>query len=202
MPLINELAANFTNGSDANDVMQAQYLLGDKLNGLAGDDKLFGDAGNDWLFGGEGNDRLFGFDGNDLINAGTGDDRVDGGAGHDTIIGGLGADRLKGGAGADMFQFNTLSDSTAASRDVILDYNSAEGDVIYLRFLGFHINVDSTTFIGDAEFTANGRNIPEIRVFEQNGSQIVEIDRHGDGIADMQIEVRSQTALTFDDFFF
>lgn len=202
MPLINELATVFTNGTEGNDTIRSAYLLGDKINGLVGNDTLFGAAGADWLFGGEGNDRLFGFDGNDLLNAGTGDDRVDGGAGHDTIIGGGGADRLKGGAGADFFQFNSLSDSTAAARDQILDYSSAEGDTIFLRFLSFHVNVDATTFIGDAEFTANGRNIPEIRVFTENGSQIVEIDRHGDGIADMQIEVRSDAALTFNDFFF
>lgn len=202
MPLINELATVFTNGSAGDDVLRAQFALGDKLNGLAGDDNLFGNAGNDWLFGGEGNDRLFGFAGDDLINAGTGNDRVDGGAGRDTIIGGGGADRLKGGAGADFFQFNALSDSTALERDEILDYSRAEGDTIFLRFLSFHVNVDATTFIGNAEFTANGRNVPEIRVFQENGSQIVEIDRHGDGIADMQIEVRSDAALTFDDFFF
>ena len=202
MPLINGLAADFTLGTTGNDRMVAQYALGDKLNGLDGNDVLFGDIGDDWLFGNTGDDRLFGADGDDLINAGTGNDRVDGGNGHDTIIGGGGADRLKGGLGADFFQFNALSDSSATERDVIEDFNAGQGDTIYLRFLGFHINVDQTTFIGDADFTANGVNIPEIRVFSANGSQIVEIDRHGDGIADMQLEVKSKVALTFDDFFF
>jgi Ca2+-binding RTX toxin-like protein len=202
MPRLAGTAINFTDGTIDNDTMRANYTLGDKLNGLDGDDTLIGWNGADWLFGGNGDDALRGAAGDDLLNGGAGNDRLNGGDGIDFLNGGSGADRLTGGAGADWFQFTSLSDSTATQRDTITDFNSAEGDIIHLRFLSFHINVDSTTFIGGAEFTANGRNVPEIRVFEKDGAQFVEVDRHGDGIADMQIKVMSDTTLAFDDFIF
>lgn len=71
--------------------------------------RLWGSGGNDTLTGGRGEDALLGGDGNDSL---------DGGAGHDTLAGGAGADRfgLYPGSG----------------RDVIADFNHAEGDRIAL----------------------------------------------------------------------
>ena len=65
--------------------------------------------------------------------------------------------------------------------------------------LSFVVNVDATRFIGAGNFTSSG--VSEIRVTENAGVQLVEIDKNGNGGVDMVIEVVG-TALTFDDFLF
>lgn len=200
MAIIDGVAPNYTLGTAGDDKITAQYLQGDKIQGLEGNDTIIGLSGNDLLFGGVGNDRVNGNEGNDHLNGGTGNDRVDGGDGNDTIIGGAGTDKLTGGAGADVFEFLAQTDSFGTERDIILDFNSAEGDKIELSFLNFHTNAYRTAFLGAGEFTANGLNIPEIRVVVQGGKQLVEIDRHGDGIADFQLLVDTKVALAGGDF--
>lgn len=103
----------------------------DKLNGGEGDDTLNGEYGNDKMKGGDGNDKLTGERGNDKLEGGKGDDRLfggknddelDGGDGNDELDGGEGADKMEGGPGADTF--------TCDQFDVILDFNSDEGDQV------------------------------------------------------------------------
>ncbi|RWH31997.1 MAG: type I secretion C-terminal target domain-containing protein, partial [Mesorhizobium sp.] len=55
---------------------------------------------------------------------------LNGGGGNDTLIGGLGQDTLTGGAGADTFKLDHLD-----IKDLITDYNGAEGDKIDLTSL-------------------------------------------------------------------
>ena len=57
---------------------------------------------------------------------------IEGGVGAQVIVGGGGNDVLSGGIGADVFHF-----SAGSGYDVILDFNSAEGDVVRLRDYSF-----------------------------------------------------------------
>lgn len=98
-----------------------------------GRDLAFGDGGADYVEGGGGDDLLFGGEGDDWVegdyqgpwfdNGPAGADELYGDQGNDVIRGGAGGDRLHGGDGADRFLFWTLSDSTAAAPDRVLDFN-------------------------------------------------------------------------------
>lgn len=84
-------------------------------------------AGAETLMGYKGRDNLWGL------------------AGDDRLVGGLGGDNLSGGTGADDFVFSSMSDSIrtssgpayTAGRDLVTDFNAAEGDLIDLSALGF-----------------------------------------------------------------
>lgn len=96
------------------------------VQGTAGDDTLHGTTqGRDTLLGGNGDDALYG----------RGSD--------DRLEGGKGADRLVGDAGADTFVYSRLSDSQVDAagkgigRDLIVDFNAADGDLIDVSALGF-----------------------------------------------------------------
>ncbi|WP_281407791.1 DUF5801 repeats-in-toxin domain-containing protein [Mesorhizobium sp. M2E.F.Ca.ET.209.01.1.1] len=109
---------------------------GDSLTGIEG---LIGGVGNDFLFGNAGDNYLAGGAGNDTIN---------GGGGNDILVGGLGQDTLTGGAGADTFKLDHID-----IKDLITDYNGAQGDVIDLTSLfktgseniGDYVNYDQAT---------------------------------------------------------
>jgi Ca2+-binding RTX toxin-like protein len=84
---------------------------------------------------GDGTDAYFGFAaqaavdvsggaGDDGLIGGAFGDRLEGGAGNDMIVGGGGADVLVGGAGADRFVYSSVSESTVAASDAILDFVS------------------------------------------------------------------------------
>jgi hypothetical protein len=88
----------------------------DFIYGNLGDDVLYGNMDADWLYGGDRSDTLFG---------GRGDDRLFGNDGDDLIFGNRGDDAMFGGAGADIFVV-----SSDTGRNVIFDFNFAEGDRI------------------------------------------------------------------------
>lgn len=67
----------------------------------AGDDTVEGGEGNDVIHGEAGNDKLYGDAGNDQIHGGEGNDSLFGGDGNDTLRGDGGNDLLEGGAGND-----------------------------------------------------------------------------------------------------
>jgi Ca2+-binding RTX toxin-like protein len=114
-----------------------------------GDDVFSGGGGNDFLRGEGGNDIVNGDAGNDEVDGGEGNDAVNGGAGNDAVSGGLGTDVLFGGAGADIFGISAGSNG----KDVIVDFNYAEGDRIDASFFTFPPNfdsgVDSPTLVTD-----------------------------------------------------
>jgi Ca2+-binding RTX toxin-like protein len=68
------------------------------------------------------------------IDGQAGDDSIYGGDGNDRIIGGAGDDTLSGGAGADTFVWHLADVGTAGApaRDVVTDFNTAEGDKLDL----------------------------------------------------------------------
>ncbi len=108
--------------------------------GSSGNDVTTGGGGNDSLTGGDGNDSLTGGGGNDTITGGTGTDIITGGDGDDTLTGGTGTDTITGGVGGDRFLFTgatkaeALRSSVLRSRDVITDFNQAQGDRFELDF--------------------------------------------------------------------
>lgn len=148
---------------DATGSQFSDILDGNELNntfyGRQGDDALGGRAGDDELHGDGGNDEMFGDEGNDILDGGSGNDVLDGGIGNDVLVGGSGKDVMTGGLGADRFVFAKVSESAkGAKRDVITDFNGAEGDVIDLRpLLNSLKGVSSLEFIENQAFTDKGQ---------------------------------------------
>ena len=175
----------------------------DTIYGLAGGDTIHGDDGNDFLFGGADDDVLWGLDGSDQLNGDDGDDllighlgfdTLRGGAGEDRLIGGGSGDALIGGADADIFAFTTIGDSDATQpyRDVITDFNRAEGDLIDMSaFTG------TLTFRGGARFSGAGK---EVRFGHQDGDTFVHVDLNGDQLDDLVIRLTGTVQLTARDF--
>lgn len=108
-------ATNLTYGTAGNDIIYAQYLGGDLIDGLAGNDTITGLDGSDTLLGNAGRDILYGMGGSDLLGGGAGDDRLYGGTGNDALQGGAGDDSLYGGDGDDFI----TPDSDAIGSDYI-----------------------------------------------------------------------------------
>jgi Ca2+-binding RTX toxin-like protein len=93
-----------------------------------------GTAGGDTLEGADNSQTLTGYAGQDVLAGHLGNDRLDGGAG---------GDRLSGGEGTDEFVFQSINDSTrnagaggTKGRDLITDFDAAQGDLIDLSTLG------------------------------------------------------------------
>lgn len=142
-----------------------------ELIGLGAGDVLLGDRGNDALSGDQGNDRL------------------EGERGTDWLSGGRGSDTLTGGRDADFFAYE-LRDVRASWRDVITDFNSAEGDR-----LGLTAILDGSdpfanpgwTFLGAQPFTGSGA---ELRFL----GGVLQGDVDGDGRADLRIRLEGINA--------
>ena len=96
-------------GSGDDTITGGVGLLGDVIDGEAGNDTLSGNGGDDVVRGGDGNDVLNGNDGNDRFEdvfgaSSGGNDTVNGGNNDDTLLTGSvhdGADVFNGGAGSD-----------------------------------------------------------------------------------------------------
>ncbi|WP_050531879.1 M10 family metallopeptidase C-terminal domain-containing protein [Pseudaestuariivita atlantica] len=157
-------------------------------------DNLRGDGAANVLEGGGVSDRLYGR---------AGDDTLDGGAGADAIYGNLGADEMTGGPGAirDRFIYFQANETGVGpgNRDVITDFTPGEDRIELSR-----IDADTTQgfkqrfdFIGDAAFSGTGG---ELRYEQTGGVTIVQADRDGDGVADMEIELTGTLTLTATDF--
>ncbi len=134
--------------------------------------------------------------GNDAANVLTGN------AGADRLIGEGGADRLIGGSGADTFTFRALSDSGVASssRDLIYDFNHAQGDRIDLHLIDANTGVagnQAFDFIGSAAFSGHAG---ELRAVYANGRTTVSGDVDGNGTSDFAISLRGHISLTAGDF--
>ncbi|HEY0044639.1 MAG TPA: VCBS domain-containing protein [Allosphingosinicella sp.] len=128
------------------------------------------------------------------VKGGRGADTITGGAGADVIWGNLGADTLRGGAGNDSFVYQSTAESTAAARDLILDF--AWGDRVVL----LAIDPDGDASNGNGKFAFIGSDAfhqvaGELRVTQDavyNRAWLVEGDTDGDGAADFSLYVVAQ----------
>ncbi|MFN3210918.1 MAG: M10 family metallopeptidase C-terminal domain-containing protein [Roseovarius sp.] len=131
------------------------------------------------------------------------DDMLHGEAGADAFYGGMGADTMTGGddaGGAPFIYFNAAETGAGAgNRDVITDFATGEDRIELGR-----IDADITqgfkqafAFIGAAGFSGLAG---ELRYTQAGGSTIVQADRDGDGVADMEIELTGAINLVADDF--
>jgi len=125
------LGLDFLNGGTGNDTADYTYATSNlnitlDSSGWATVNVGMGDvdtlAAIENLIGGSGNDILTG---NSLANV------LKGGAGNDILNGGKGNDILTGGAGADTFVFSNIHRGDV-NKDIITDFNRAEGDKIKL----------------------------------------------------------------------
>ena len=132
------------------------------------------------------------------IYGGVGRDTLNGGDGNDILVGGSDRDDLTGGLGADMFVYALASDSTAAAQDRIRDFNAAQGDKIDLRQIDANTLVNGNgVFVLSAAFT---RVAGQLVLTQIAGGYLVAGDVNGDGIADLQIEVRTSDLLNASHF--
>ena len=156
-------------------------------------ENAIGGSGDDIVIGNEVDNALFGK---------RGSDRLIGGGGDDVLSGGAGKDRLQGGDGADLFIFDSIR-----GRDVIIDFDIAEGDQIDLAAIDARRHSSgnqSFHFIGGHRFTEHAGQLRY-----KNG--VVAGDLNGDGRADFRILVHvdaddgvaglgTRAHLTVDDF--
>ncbi len=147
--------------------------------------KFDGSAETDGAF------KVYSGAGDDMIIGGAKADTVSAGAGSDRITGGGGADNLFGNEGHDTFVYLAASDSTAAARDHILDYEA--GDAIDVSATGLN------AFIGNAAFD---HHAGEVRAAFVGSFWQIEGDMDGDGVADLSILVTapSNYAWSANDF--
>jgi Ca2+-binding RTX toxin-like protein len=146
---------------------KAQNTYGAGTDTLIGFENLTGSAFADKLTGNAAKNILTGGDGNDVI---------DGGAGADTLI---------GGSGSDVFVFKTLSASTPAGYDVIIDFESGL-DTIDISAIDANSNVNGNQAFqfGGESFLAVSRSVTW---WEEGGNTIVQADVNGNSLADFRI---------------
>lgn len=149
-------------GRGNDDITLSNYS--DTLNGRAGDDTLTGLYGNDSLFGGSGADTLVG------------------GNGIDTMVGGTGADKFVITA-IEQFPYHITPD--AEDRDLIRDYNRAEGDRIVLDrtvFDALGSDLSSGAF-WSAPGATSGHDADDLLVYDETSGKLF-YDSDGSGIED------------------
>lgn len=136
---------------------------------------------------------------NDTITGNVENNVLKGGDGADRLDGGLGADTLFGGAGADSFHISTEANSTVAleGRDVIMDFNRAEGDRIIVRDIDAKQGGVDDPFTFVAKFTGVAGQLISVA---EGDHYVVMGDTNGDGHADFAVNVFSDTPLIRSDF--
>ena len=193
------VGADQLNGGDGIDTLDySGSAAGVRVNLVTGE-VSGGDAQGDTIGGFE---NVIGSAQGDTLQGDGGANNLFGGAGNDVMIGGLGRDQLTGGKGGDLFAFHSTTESgnTAATRDVIHDFNHAEGDRLFLI-----IDADASkpgfqplNFIGNKAFTAPG----QVRSFLEGNHTVVEVNTTGHSGAEMQIQLDHHVHLAKSDFAF
>ena len=132
---------------------------------------------------------------------GADDDRLVGNGGADTLTGGTGADRLIGGSEADVFVFDDGDSGVgAAARDLIVDFDQSDGDLIDLSAIDAAVlfgGDQAFVFIGNAAFTGAGG---EVRFEAVGGDTVIQADTTGFLITSFEIELRGAVTLVEGDF--
>ena len=165
---------NIIRGTDEGD-RGSTRLIGtddaDAIYGLGGHDDILGNAGDDTLYGGSGDDKLSGGDGNDVIYGGSGRDGL-----YD-YFGGI--NLFHGGLDADFFFFAVGSDhaSNDVSTNIIVDFNTEEGDAIGLRGL----RISGTFEVSSLEELASTAGLR----FDTSGNKVIKGHESGENDADI-----------------
>ena len=134
--------------------------------------------------------------GNKANNRLTGSPKADvlmGWAGRDVIIGGKHDDVLCGGQNADRFFFTASHAGTDLEKDVIVDFNGEEGDRIAFSMKAGSLVSEFSGKRGEATIsTWIAKLLPSndepIYPWMYSGT-LIEFDRNGDKIADLQIDL-------------
>ncbi len=118
------------------------------------------------------------------------------------MVGGVGKDQLAGGLGADQFVFTNRLDSGAgaAGRDIITDFNRAQGDKIDLSAIDANLRLagnQAFEFVGTDGFSGSAG---ELGYQQANGTTLIFADMDGDRRADFSIELSRQIILGENDF--
>lgn len=119
------------------------------------------------------------------VTGGNSSDSLVGGSGNDVITGGAGNDTLTGGAGVDTFSLSSVS--TAADRDVILDFAVVEDKV------GLDVDFTSATTAVNAlaEFASHAvtplEESGDYVLGDQSGKDIVELTNLVEGNGDLSV---------------
>ena len=150
-------------------------------------------SGDDYFSMGKGIGTAYAMAGNDTLIGEGGEDALYGGAGADTIRGGTGADFMEGGAANDVFVFRTLDDSGTASGEIdrialFSFFGERTGapdriDVSKIDAIAGTDANDAFTFIGSADFTAEG----QIRAEQVKEQTYLWVNTTGPGGAEMKI---------------
>lgn len=124
-----------------------------------------------------------------------------GGTGNDTIFGRGAGDLLVGGGGNDTFVYTAATDTALADRDTISDFSTNDR----IDFSGFDANTNTGgtqgfTFIGTGGFTGVAGQLNAQESAPGSSTWFVSGDVNGDGVADFQIVVVTDHALTIADF--
>ncbi len=141
-----------------------------------------------------------GVGGDDWMVGSGGADDIRGGPGADRLAGWIGADLLRGDAGADRFQYYGTAESTATTRNRIVDFTQADGD--RLDLVG--IDADAGT-AGDQAFVLVGGAAfsgvaGELRyALDGAGDTLVQADTNGDATADFELVLAGAITLTAAD---
>ncbi|MGK9169541.1 M10 family metallopeptidase C-terminal domain-containing protein [Inquilinus limosus] len=223
--VLSGLAGNDTLSALAgNDTLQGG-IGNDVLRGGAGADRLVGGAGIDTAIYSEssvgvridiaagtgiggnaqgdvlsGIESVYGGSGADVLYGGATANILVGNAGNDVIDGRAGKDSMGGGAGADRFVFGSVTHSTVAAADRIVDFSHAEGDRIDLRPIDADIGAGGNQafrFIGTAAFS---HHAGELHYAVAGGTTTVSGDVDGDGAADFSIALTGSISLVAGDF--
>lgn len=147
-----------------------------------GNDTIYANAGNNRIYGGGGDDEIYGGTGNDTIHGGSGNDLIMGGDGNDAIYGGTGTNTLWGGNGADTFGWK--SQTELSGKDILMDFNSSEGDKLGFDQL-FDTRQDMNTFFRGIIGNLNLNVEKDEMSFTINGGAFAkEVEVHFDAEAD------------------
>jgi hypothetical protein len=206
------------NGDDRLDI--AGQIADLTLLGGRGDDTLTisgqGAAARNALYildGGDGSDRLtsrdglstlLGGSGRDVLKGGKQKDILEGGEGKDQLTGGGKQDVLTGGGDRDLFILSQGKDSGpyANTRDIITDFNQAQGALIDLKRMDGNTTVDGegAFFLAGSAFTNTPGEL--IQYSDGNGNTILAGDSSGDGFPAFEILLQGAPVLTSADFIF
>lgn len=140
----------YIDGTDGNDLIDANYIDADgdrvdrgdailpghtgnmdHIRAGRGDDTIHAGQDDDTVYGGKGDDVIYGDDGNDLLHGDPGNDLIYGGTGNDTIHGGDDNDTLHGDDGDDMIYGDAGDDVLYGGDGVDLLYGGEGDDTLY-----------------------------------------------------------------------